>query len=158
MRVTSSHVSALTSYLIMICLLPACNKQTQRKKAAHKKAAFSFAPLATNIDIELQERTLYAHLDDVPTYVGSEVAFIDQAIEHGQHSFILSCPTTHETIKDFYTAEMDIAGWQKISLLEGADITMLFQKPRKLCLIILESQEKQVLVQIKIMERMDELR
>lgn len=148
---------ATIASMIAIISLPSC-KQPKSKKAALSKAAFSFAPLETNIDLDFQEQTLRAQLDDIPTFVGSSFIFIDDMVSEGNLSFIVSCKASMAAIKDFYCEEMENLGWQKIGQLDATGATLIFQKPRKISLIAIQPSlnEQEVAVQIKSTARIAE--
>ena len=149
---------ATIASLIALISLPSCMQpRYQKKKAALPKAAFSFTTLETNIDVDFQEDALRAQLNDIPTFVGSSFQFIDDKVSENSFSFIVSCQADAAMVKDFYLAEMENLGWQKIAQLDGNDTTLTFQKPRKVCLIIIQSSQSQTIIQIKSMNRFTEL-
>lgn len=146
---------------IIATMIPGCAKQSSEKNKAalsKKQAAFSIDDLKTNIDIEFQDQALRAKLDDIPTFIGSTIIFIDDQIKDGQLSFSLAGSSDAAVIKDFYMQEMENLGWHKIGQLEGTDITFIFQKPRKICMIIIQSlpELQKAMVSIKCAYRLDE--
>ncbi len=148
---------ATIASLIALISLPSCMQpRYQKKKAALPKAAFSFTPIETNIDVSFQEDTLRAQLDDIPTFVGSSFIFIDDISDQNQLSFGCSSQADIHTLKDFYLLEMENCGWQNIGSLELRDVALVFQKPQKICVIILDVQKDQTIVVIKMMKRKGE--
>ena len=149
---------ATIASLIALISLPSCMQPRYKKKAALPKAAFSFAPIETNIDIDFQEDALRAQLHDIPTFVGSSFIFIDDAVTENNLSFGISCRADVKTVKEFYLSEMEILGWQKIGEQDAADLTFVFQKPRKICVIIIQSSstKSDIIIQIKSMNRVAE--
>ena len=145
---------ATIASLIALISLPSC-KQPKFKKAALPKAAFSFAQIETNIDIDFQEDGLRAQLNDIPTYVGSSFVFIDDTVAENNLSFGISCKADVKAVKEFYLSEMENLGWQKIGQQDATDITLIFQKPRKTCVIIIQSSASmsEIIIQIKSMNR-----
>jgi len=148
---------------IMLAMIPGCTKQPNEKNKAalsQKQAAFSFAKVATNIDVEcIDDQAFKAKLDDIPTYVGSHIIAIDNQIEDGQLSFSVACDADQNCIKDFYMQEMEICGWQKMALLVGDEIMIIFQKPKKICIITLEkalSKTNASIAHIKVTDRIED--
>ncbi len=146
---------------IIIAIIPGCAKQSSEKNKAalsKKQAAFSVDTLKTNIDVAFQEEALRAQLDDIPTFVGSTFIFIDDQVKDGQLSFALSSTGDVAIIKDFYMQEMENLGWQKIGQLEGVDTTFIFQKPKKICMITIQSssERQKAMVSMKCTYRLDE--
>lgn len=145
----------------IISLIPSCARQpSETKKAASKKAAFSFAKVSTNIDIaSIDDFEFKAKLDDIPTFVGSEIIAIDDKVENSQLSFSVACNAELKSISDFYMQEMESCGWQKVALLEGQEITLLFQKPKKFCIIELvnanSKNQTDAIAHIKVTPRAD---
>lgn len=139
---------AVFTSMIALISLPSC-KQPKSKKAASQRAAFSFAPIETNIDVNFQEQALRAQLDDIPTFVGSSFVFIDDKVSENSFSFIVSCQVDANQVKDFYLAEMENMGWQKIAQLDASDTTFIFQKPKKICIITMQAASQEVTIQIK---------
>lgn len=155
-----AYVKYTLSMAAIISLIPSCAKQTsETKKAASKKAAFSFAKVATNIDVAcIDDFEFKAKLDDIPTFVGSEIIAIDDQIENGQLSFSVACNADQKSISDFYMQEMEGCGWQKVASMAGTQIVIIFQKPKKICIITLEktlSKNNASIVHIKVTDRMD---
>ncbi len=147
---------AVFTSMIALISLPSC-KQPKSKKAASQRAAFSFAPIQTNIDVDFKEQALRAQLDDIPTFVGSSFVFIDDKVSENNVSFTLACVAEIGMVKDFYLTEMENSGWQKIAQLDAADTTFIFQKPKKICVITIQSSSlTEVTVQIKSMIRISE--
>lgn len=148
---------------IILAMIPGCTKQPNEKNKAvlsQKQAAFSFAKVATNIDIEsIDDEAFKAKLDDIPTFVGSKIISIDGQIGDGQLSFSIACNAEQNCIKDFYMQEMEMSGWQKVASLAGNDIVLIFQKPKKICIITLEktiSKNNSSIVHIKVTDRITE--
>lgn len=155
-KVLAMKLLAVFTGMIVLISLPSC-KQPKSKKAASQRAAFSFDPIQTNIDVDFQEQALRAQLNDIPTFVGSSFIAIDDKVPESNLSFIISCQADLSLIKDFYVSEMENLGWQKIAQLDGNDTTLIFQKPRKVCLIIIQSPQSPTIIQIKSMNRFAEL-
>lgn len=142
---------ALLSGMIALISLPSC-KQPKSKKAVLSKAAFSFAPIETNIDVDFQEQALRAQLDDIPTFVGSSFIFIDDKSGENNFSFITSCVADSTQVKDFYLSEMENLGWQKVGQLDASDTTLIFQKPKKICVITIQASQE-TMIHIKSLVR-----
>ncbi len=149
---------AIIISMIALISLPSCMQpRYQKKKAALPKAAFSFTPIETNIDVSFQEDTLRAQLDDIPTFVGSSFIFIDDKVSENNLLFALSCKAEERMVKDFYLSEMENLGWQKIAQLDATDTTFIFQKPKKICVITIQSTSvPEVTVLVKSMIRLYE--
>lgn len=152
-------LAVFTSMIALLISLPSCKQPKYKKnKAAYPQAAFSFAPIQTNIDVDFQEQMFRAQLDDIPTFVGSSFIAIDDKVSESSLSFIFSCKVELALVKDFYLLEMENLGWQKIGQLDASDTTLIFQKPKKICVIIIESSSsaEEIIVHIKSMMRISE--
>lgn len=124
----------------MLLLLPGCFIQfTQQKAAFKKKVAFSFDALSTCIDVSNASYTnpeIEAKLFDIPTMVGSlTVETEEQALMPGQLMIVSLAPYQKASVKDFYLHEMICLGWFAIADVEGFETVLVFQKPKKLCVI-----------------------
>lgn len=129
----------------ILLLLPGCFLQTKNKAALNKKAAFSFDPLATQIDVGSIEsyaatQEVEAKLFDIPTMIGS-LTFEpnNQDLVSGQSMIASLCSYDKTAITDFYLKEMIRLGWLSVSHIYGFEWVLLFQKPQKLCIINLRS-------------------
>jgi hypothetical protein len=131
---------------VVFFLLPGCSLHTNKNKAAlQKKAAFSFDPLATQIDVSTIEayatmQEVEAKLFDIPTMIGS-LTFEpnNQPLVPGESMIASLCTYDRDVIADFYLKEMVRLGWLPISTIHGFEWVLLFQKPQKLCIINLRS-------------------
>lgn len=135
--------------LLCIATIPGCfskqNKVTSSKAAVHQKqAAFSFDNLETNIDIAADmadqitcNPEIEAKLYDIPTMVGSiPVEFDTQRIvSEGQAMLAFVSQYDQDMVTNFYHFEMENAGWKRIASIKGFENTLLFQKPKKVCII-----------------------
>jgi len=126
--------------------LPGCFVQSKKNKAAlKKKAAFSFDPLATHIDVSNIEsyaatQEVEAKLFDIPTMIGS-LTFepYNQDLEPGKSMIVSLSLYDRDMLADFYLKEMVRSGWLLINNIHGFEWLLLFQKPHKLCVINMRS-------------------
>jgi len=135
------------SMLAIICMIPGCAKQSEEKNKAvlpHKQAAFSFDSLETNIDIAAHtadyndyNSETEATLHDIPTMIGSVPVELpaDMAVPEGQMMVVFASSYDQEMITNFYNAEMECQGWQRIACVKGFESTLVFQRPKKVCII-----------------------
>lgn len=150
---------AVFTSMIALISLPSCKQpKYQKDKAVPKKMAFSFAPVQTNIDVDFQEQALRAQLDDIPTFVGSSFVFIDDKVSENNVSFVLLCKADINLVRDFYRDEMENLGWQKVGQLDATDTTLIFQKPKKICVIAIQASVDlpEVTIHIKSVARVVE--
>lgn len=141
----SKHVTSIVVTLTLF-ILPGCFLHTNKNKAAlKKKAAFSFDPLATQIDVNNIEsyaatQEVEAKLFDIPTMIGS-LTFEpnNQDLVIGQSMIASLCTYDKAAIKDFYIKEMTRLGWLSVCSIHGFEWVLLFKKPKKLCIINLRS-------------------
>ncbi len=105
-----------------------------------------------------------AKLLDIPTMVGSVPVEFDKASAHSadakamadmgedsKREFILSsvegsrtmqafvCQYDQEMVSNFYHFEMENNGWKRIACVKGYETTLVFQKPKRLCIISVRS-------------------
>lgn len=146
--------------ILAIALIPGCfSKQNKVSKAAvpQKQAAFSFDSLETNIDIAagMADQNSYdpeieAKLHDIPTMVGSVPVEFEKTIHpepveglnEGQIMLAFVCQYDQEMVANFYNFEMENAGWKRLACIRGFENTLVFQKPKKLCIISIRSLSK----------------
>jgi len=141
------YMRTALSMLAIIAMIPGCAKQSEEKNKAvlpQKQAAFSFDSLETNIDLEAASAhyseynpEIEAKLHDVPTMVGSIPVEIpaNSAVLEGQMVVALASHYDQEMITNFYNFEMERQGWQRISCIKGFESTLVFQRPKKICII-----------------------
>lgn len=140
------YVVNFVSAILLLSLVSGCSKQHEKNKAALKKAAFSFDGLQTNIDIcaELTPTLcaipeIEAKLIDIPSMIGSTVINGQLDGEHNEDNDTLmlawASAYDQETLTLFYIQEMEQLGWQKLAKVKGFETTLLFQKPKKFCVI-----------------------
>lgn len=152
------YVSNLLSLLAIIALMPGCfQKQNKISKAAlpQKQAAFSFDSLETNIDIaaSMADQSSYnpeieAKLHDIPSMVGSIPLEMENIPTHpecsrseciegpeGQIMLAFVSQYDQEMVANFYNFEMERSGWQRIARIRGYENTLVFQKPKRICII-----------------------
>jgi hypothetical protein len=145
MRFIREYFSVIFGLLI-IALIPGCGpKQNSSSKAAppKKQAAFSFDSLETNIDIAAgaADRTLCnpeieAKLQDIPTMVGSiPIELYNAQLPERQMMLAWACQYDQEMVTNFYNFEMENAGWKRIACIKGYENTLVFQKPKRICII-----------------------
>jgi hypothetical protein len=134
--------------LLIIALIPGCfPKQKTSSKAAlpQKQAAFSFDGLETNIDIaasmaDKPNPELEAKLHDIPTMVGSHLlVFENQQLPENQMVLAWASQFDQEMVTNFYNFEMENAGWKRVANIKGFENTLVFQKPKKICIISLRT-------------------
>ena len=135
------------SMLAIIGMIPGCAKQSEEKNKAvlpQKQAAFSFDSLETNIDLEAASADyneyqieVEAKLYDIPTMVGSVPLDLPTHITlpEGQMMLAIASSYDQEMITNFYNFEMERQGWQRISCIKGFESTLVFQRPKKVCVI-----------------------
>ena len=129
--------------LSIILLLPACKQEKSQKKAAYNQAAFFTDSLQTSIDIGQarpqshgMQAEIEAKLMDIPTLIGCSL------IDSGSHfddcdQLMVSwlCIQNEAQIKEFYLQEMERFGWLLGVQIQGVEHTVLFEKPKKVCII-----------------------
>jgi hypothetical protein len=136
----------ILSICTMLLMVSGCSKKPANNKAASskKQAAFSFNTLETNIDVlastasaETANLELEAKLIDIPTMVGSVMLEndSDQILAEGQLMFACVASQEQSAISDFYNLEMEQLGWQRVAAIQGNEIVLLYQKPKKVCII-----------------------
>jgi hypothetical protein len=152
------YIGNVLSVLVIISMIPGCfSKQNKISKAAlpQKQAAFSFDGLETNIDCAagMADQTAYnpeiqAKLYDIPTMVGSVSIELEKTIhpdlvegllEEGQIMLGFLCQYDQEMVANFYNFEMENVGWQRIACIKGFETILVFQKPKKICIISIRS-------------------
>lgn len=127
-------------------MIPGCfSKQNKIPKAAlpQKQAAFSFEKIQTSIDVAAGaadqlafDPILEAKLQDIPTMVGSvPVESGPSMLPQGQLMQAWVSPYDQKLVTDFYVAEMENGGWQKLATIKGFETVLVFQKPKRICVI-----------------------
>lgn len=129
--------------ILLISLMPSCAKQKNQHKAAlQTKAASSFSAIETNVDIAaLQpeyDTQIQAKFSEIPFMVGSTIMKEELTVTQ---QLILTgiCLYDSFALADYYVIEMQRSGWQKISEFHASEVTLLFQKPKKVCVISIRS-------------------
>jgi hypothetical protein len=139
---------------ILILLMPACHQKSHIQKAAsEKKAAFSFEDIETNIDIYTNGQVysnpdIEAYLFDIPLMVGMSVHQVADNNDTDK-MYLGACTYNLDAVQKFYVSAMEHQGWQRLSILEGPEITMVFQKPQKICVLSVRATRGQSYNQCK---------
>ncbi len=126
-----------------LLLIPACvpQKTVKSKAAFEKKAAFSLQEIQTNIDVTQTQSgnlEIEAKLIDVPLMMGSTLLEDRSSISpDNQMALTWACQYDQTLIHDFYLQEMESLGWQRLMDLQSAETMLVFQKPKKMCVISL---------------------
>lgn len=141
------------SMLAIITLIPGCAKQSKEKNKAvlpQKQAAFSFDSIETNIDLEAasayysEYSQIEAQLNDIPTMVGFVQVEIPtlHSMPEGQMVCAFASDLDQGMITNFYQFEMERQGWQRMSCIKNLESTLVFQRPKKICIISIRSLSK----------------
>lgn len=146
------YVSNLVVILSIVFTMPGCSQKQKRiirAAAPSRQAAFSFEDLETNIDIDAQkiyasdpDLEMAARLYDVPSMVGSiPLQLKNTSIEaEGQSVHGILSPYDENEVTNFYMLEMENFGWQRVACIKGPENTLLFQKPKKICIVSIRSR------------------
>ena len=145
------YIGNVLSILVIILVMPGCfSKQHKISKAVlpQKQAAFSFDGLETNIDIAAgmadqsnPNLEIEAKLHDIPSMVGSVPVDFESGAQlaEGQIMLAFVCHYDQEMVANFYTFEMENLGWRRVTSIKGFESTLVFQKPKKICIISIRS-------------------
>lgn len=132
--------AVFANILLCACALaiPGCLPKKDSQAAVSKTAAFSLQDLQTNIDIPksiAHDTEFEAKLIDIPSMIGSVIIDHD-SIEHDDTlNYSLASCQEQQAVIDFYLQEMECNGWQRISVMQGIESLLLFEKPHKICAI-----------------------
>ena len=144
-------ISNALAVLGIILMIPGCGQQSKILKAAapsKRYAASSFTGLETHIDIAAvtadhasYNPEIEAKLNDIPTMVGSVPIETElmQPLPEGQQMFAFACQYDQEMVANFYLFEMEQQGWQRIGSVKSFETVLIFQKPKKLCIVSVRS-------------------
>lgn len=128
----------------LLLVLPGCAKKftsiSKQKKAADPKAAYFFdIQVSNNIDISqtIDPLLFQAKLFDIPIMLGSYLLHSENSLAEHQLMMGWLCQHEKELISDYYQKEMIAKGWKLISWIPGYEIMILFQKPKRVCVVII---------------------
>jgi hypothetical protein len=73
-----------------------------------------------------------ARMLDVPIPLGAKLVDLAQC---GESECSFSVVISREAVSDFYIQEMERYGWVLLASLSGSSSQLVFEKPRKLCVV-----------------------
>lgn len=130
--------------VLSICMFAICGG-CMRKNRRHAVQVNSFG--RARYTVKSVERTntaspayLYqSKLTDVPLPLASLPVENYETLMPSDHGMMLAYTTsmTSGDVAAYYRAEMEREGWRLLTSLEGPETTLMFEKPRKLCVISL---------------------
>lgn len=83
---------------------------------------------------------------DIPFPLNSDPISIPAGQDQQVFSFQLHQPVEH--ISSFYDEHMVLSGWNKIAHVHSDDSILVYEKPRKICAILLRSSSDKIAVLI----------
>jgi hypothetical protein len=123
----------------LVFLLSGCGS-LHKKKTTQKKV---------EEDYHFQE----ARLSDIPVLMGAKRLENKGRVvlqDHQQAMFFKSMLPLRDVL-NFYEQEMERMGWEQLSLFEGKETILLFEKPYSIVLVLLHEDVKRKLTRITVL-------
>lgn len=120
---------------VLCLLLSGCVHQKVEHKAflwQQQEARFY------DIPIMLHAKPDYAYHDQATGEISSQIAYTVEA--------------TYTDAQTYYTQQMERYGWRYLSVISGYEVTIIFEKPQKLCVISLRPAQQKNEIKIVILQ------
>lgn len=136
-----------TIVLLLMVLFDACTRKVKYKRFLPKDEEKGVVIIDDSVERNnIRRAILEAKLADIPIPFG--LCCIERFLSTTQESDeqvvmgYFASDTIAQELKTFYQCEMERFGWKEIAFFQGAELQLIFIRPRKLCTISIRPQQQ----------------